>query len=290
MRDIFTSMKNIYITVISVLTILPALLISGCRKDKSGFITPNVEQGYGDNRNCQVLTYGTEDQSSVATYKYQLDTVLTEVVTTEEGEVDDAWYLTIENPKQLLVFHNDKNPASAVSRMYLNQDGSIEKEVAVTLNPDGTTYTEQTGSENTFVYNDKKQLIRMDINMETEDVEKGKINFTYDEKNRIKKIAISDEDGQEGLIYDNFTYDPQAKNDNFVALDLFESPASYFIPSLRNVYIKGYRIYTPVSDLFTTVYAYNYTFADGKLSGVDLKVKVLGVETEVKLGVTLKCK
>lgn len=184
-------MKKTYLKSIPVLIILSILLITACRKDKSGFIVPD-QQGT-DNKTCLVLTYGTEDQSNLESYKYERDSILTEIITKEDGDVENAWYLTIEGPGQLLVFQDNKNPESALSRIYLNQDGSIEREVKVALNRDGATYRELPESINTFIYNSKKQLVKMEINMDAGEVSKGSANFTYDEKNRIKRVAFLDE-------------------------------------------------------------------------------------------------
>lgn len=279
-------MNKVHLRFIPLLIIF-SLLVTSCRKDNSGFIIPG-QQGT-TSKNCQIVSYATEDKSNTANYKYELDSIITEIITTEDGLVDDAWYLKIENPKQLLVFHQNKNPESAVSRIYLNQEGSIEREVKVTLNNDGT-YKEVRESINTFIYNSKKQLTKIDINMDAGEVSKGSANFTYDDQNRIKKIAFLDEFNKEVFIYDNFTYDAQIKKDNYLSLDLFESPTSYFIPSLRNVYIKGYKASFPESDLFTSVFNYSYTFSEGKLSEVNMKVQVFGVDQQVKLKVGLQCK
>lgn len=275
-------MKKIYFAT------LVFLIIAACREDHSDFVNPDIEQQSGDNRKCQVLKAETLDGKVSGTFKYELDSVITESINIEDGEIRDAWYLHVENARQFIFLRGSRDFQNAETRIYLNEDGSIAKEIGVILNPDGETFTEESDQVNIFTYNSKKQLVKIDVSLEG--YEKGVANLTYDNKNRIQKIVFLDESGKEVLFYDNFTYEPHAKNDNLLPLDLFDSFSSYFIPSLRNVYLKGYRIYSPEYSFLNSNIKYTYQFRDGKLSDVSARINGFGFDEETLLKITLNCK
>ena len=277
-------MRNIY------LCLFLGIVFGACRQDDSTFVNSNTPQESGDNRKCNTVRLATADNSQVATLKYELDSILTEVVSIEDGEVITAWYLHIENPRQFIFMDGSKTFENAKTRIYLNEDGSIAKEIAVALNPDGQTFTEIPDEANVYTYNSKKQLVKIDIGYD-DDGEESEAIFTYDEKNRIQRLVIKGPDGTDYAIYDNFSYDPHAKNDNFLTFDFMESISGRFIPSLRNVYIKSYRMQIPEAPMFNTTFMFDYKFEQDKLSEITLKVTLFGLPAEeVKLGVTLDCK
>lgn len=272
------------------LFILLTILFS-CRKDKSEFVSEEHEQQSGDNRKCNVLQYGIPSENSLVTQKYVLDSVLTEIVSTSDGDVDDAWYLEMENAKQFLFYDNDKTADNVQSRLYLNEDGAIQKEIRVHWDDEGGVFKEEPEDVKTFMYNDKKQLIKIEMRLEENGTtENGDIHFTYDEVNRINKVVFVEEGGKEVMIYDNFKYDYHAKNDNFLTLDLLDTPSSYFIPSLRNVYISAYREHMPELPDYTTIYKFEYSFSAGKLVGVSTIFDLDDEEIKVDLNVSLACK
>jgi len=275
-------MRKVYIATLFILS------ISACREDNSDFVNQNIEQQSGDNRKCQVLKAETLDGKVLGTLKYELDSVITESISIEDGEITDARYLHIENPRQFIFLRDSKDFQDAETRIYLNEDGSIAKEIGVVLNPDGETFTEESDQVNTFTYNAKKQLVKIDLSLEG--YEKGVANLTYDDKNRIQKIVFLDESGKEVLFYDNFTYEPHAKDDNLLSLDLFDSFSSNFIPSLRNVYLKSYRIYSPEYSFLNSNIKYTYQFKEGKLSNVSARINAFGSDEETLLKITLSCK
>jgi hypothetical protein len=262
------------------------LLLVSCRKDNSLYLIEPTT-GTTNGGNCLIMSSLSADGSYSTEVKYDLDSVITESIVKENGIIINKWYLKIENPRQFIFLDGSKNLTDAKSRIYLNADGTLAKEILVVLNPDGRTFTEVDDEVNTFTYNEKKQVVSA-IRHLGED--KGVFKFTYDTQNRIEKISVSTDDGFGILNYEKFTYESQAKNDNLLNVVLFESMSSNFLPSLRNVYIKSYTIsYVGLPDLdIDTVFSYKFT--SGKLSEVTETITALGFPLSWKAGVTLSCK
>lgn len=272
-------LQYMFCVLASFILLLPA----SCRKDSSSYtVSPVTSAG-----NCLIQTSSSEDGSYQSIAKYSLDSIMTESVTKLNGIILDAWYLKEENPRQFIFLSGSNNPADAISRIYLNPDGTIAKEVMVILNNDGSTFTEVDDEANIFTYNEKKQLVSV-IRHFGDD--KGVFTFRYDSKNRIENISIFTDDGLEVARYGNITYQTQAKNDNLLNIQLFESMSSYFIPSLRNVYIKSYTLAFPDAPFLDVDTEFSYRFENGKLSGVKTTVTAFGTPVTTDLSLTLSCK
>lgn len=256
--------------------------VISCRKDKTTVIDPDQLPPGGK---CLVLT--TALQNGLRTENtYQLDSVPAQSITKYNGITVDEKYLILEASGQLLYTRGGKNAKDALSRIFLNADGSVAKEVAVELATDGKTLVELPAQKNVFSYNSKKQLIRVDINI----VDECSLNFTYDSKGRIVKIVQADLNGDILWIYENFTYLDQAKTDNSCVLPLIESMSNLLIPSIRNFYISGYRLKSTLSDDFNVNETFSYTIKKGKLTGYTESYTAFGGPVEIKADLTLSCK
>ncbi|HEY1025544.1 MAG TPA: hypothetical protein VGE26_10295 [Sphingobacteriaceae bacterium] len=270
-------MKNIFPALIV------ALILTACRKDNSAFVNPPAESGSGDG--CLIVKTVSPDGTGGADVKYELDSIITESITRENGEVTSAWFLIEEDPKRFIFTEGSKGLLDARTRIYLNDDGTVSKEVGLIINADGTL-SEDPEETNVFSYNDKKQLVHVDVGL----VDDGMFDLSYDDKGRIERIVMHDGMGTDYWIYDNFTYADEVKNDNFLPVALFGSLSSYFIPSLRNVYITGYRMSSPLAPEQTADMEFGYNFSQGKLAEVTSKRTLMGQTIDTKLAVTLTCK
>lgn len=275
-------MNRFYLVILSIIT------ITACRKDSSSFVNEPENPG----SKCLVTELTSSDESNNAINTYSRDSILTKTEKTDDGDVLPVEYLHIENPKQFLYLHGSEMPESARTRIYLNADGNIDREIAVTLNADGQTYTEDADQVNHFIYNEKKQLIRADLNIE----EESTINFSYDNKGRITRIGI-EEDDEEFCVFDGFLYDDEPKKDNLIVLDMFGSLTNQFIPSLRNAYITRYKMSFP-EDMGTdfpidisgdTVFEYDYIFSKGKLTRIKTTLTWSGYSEVADQRVKLNC-
>lgn len=258
------------------------ILVVGCRKDDSAFLRPDIASS-GDN--CLITQTTSPDGSSGSTVKYELDSIVTESVVKENGTVINAWYLTRESPKQFVFSDGGKDLSFAKTRIYLNDDGFISKEVGVIINDDGTL-SDDPEEVNVFTYNDRKQLVHVDVGL----MDEGKLDLTYDDKGRIERIVMHDGAGTDYWVYDKFTYLDQVKKDNFLSVALFGSLSSHFIPSLRNVYISGYEMSSPLASELNVAMQFSYKFDQGRLSEVASKVTTMGQTIETTLATTLSCK
>jgi len=264
--------------------LLPAFLLLitfACRKDSSTSVPSTVS-----NQKCLLLSSISPDGYTTATVKYELDSIVTEIKTTNGNEAL-KWYLQIENPKQFIFMDGDKSLKNAKTRIYLNDFGSIEKEIVVTLNADGLTLTEDPDQVRLFTYNSKKQLVKVESSIG----DQGVYKLTYDSKDRLNRISIQDIFDDEMFVYENFTYLDKPKNDNSFVVAFFESIAMYLIPSIRNVYITGYQINLPLFPALSTEAKYDYTFdKEGNLSAVRNRINTYGAAIDVVTPVKLRCK
>lgn len=270
-------MKKIFPVLLIVLAIV------ACRKDDSAFVNPPDEPGDGDK--CLIVKTISPDGKSGGSAKYELDSIMTESVAKQNDTIISAWYLIKETPKRFIFLDGGKALTNAKTRIYLNDDGTIFQEVSLVINADGT-FSEDLDEINLFTYNEKKQLVHIELGL----VDEGEVDLTYDDKGRIERIVMHDGMGTDYWIYDNFTYEDQIKKDNFLAVALFGSLSSHFIPSLRNVYITGYRLSSPDAPELTTDMEFGYKFNKGKLSEITSKLSIMGQAIETRLAVTLNCK
>jgi hypothetical protein len=267
---------------------LIVFLFSGCRKDNSVLlnVTPNNNtNNAGNGNNCLITNSLSTDGKTSAEIKYQ-DGLPIENITKENGVIKNQRHATVESPKQLILYSGSKIPKNAKTRIYLNDFGSVAKEVALELNPNGT-FSEDTSQTRLFTYNSNKLLTKMITSMADE---YAVYDISYDAKNRLEKIVASDGNGLDFFIYDNFTHDDHKKTDNLITIALFDSFSAFYLPSLNSTYIKSYRIYYPDIPEISILTSNEFKFSNQKLSQVKTTITTMGVSNVYTVNLTLNCK
>ncbi|WP_026904210.1 hypothetical protein [Pedobacter glucosidilyticus] len=257
---------------------LIALLFFSCRKDNSVLLNTNITQ-------CLITNSLSTDGKYSAEVKYQ-DGLATENIIKENGVISTAWYTTVESPKQLIIYSDSKLPENAKTRIYLNEFGSLAKEVALELNPNGTL-SEDTTQKRLFTYNSNKLLTKIITSINDE---YAVFDISYDSKSRLEKITISDGNGLVFIIYDNFIHDDHKKTDNLTTIALFDSFSALYLPSLNSTYVKSYRIFYPDIPELTLLTSNEFKFSNQKLSQIKSTITLLGVANVSTVNVTLNCK
>lgn len=268
-----------------LLLALATLLFSGCRKDNSVLLNVTPNNNTGNTNNCLITNSLSTDGKISAEVKYQ-DGLPIEDITKENGVIKGEWYATIESPKQLILYSGSKIPKNAKTRIYLNDFGSLLKEVALELSPNGT-FSEDTTQKRLFTYNSNKLLTKIVTSINDE---YAVYDISYDAKNRLEKIVVSDGDGLVFVIYDNFIHDDHKKTDNLTVIALFDSFSALFLPSLNSTYVKSYRIFYPDFPELNILTSNEFKFSNQKLSQVKTTITTMGLSSVYTLNLTLNCK
>lgn len=271
-------MHKPYILILSIIFFFIA-----CRKDESAYI--------GDNNQQTCLIQETKDFSGnlISSQKYDEDFKVIEFISYYEGEIDGSQYLVKEKKGQYLFYQDGKEIENLVARIYFNEDGTLQKEVALIV--ENGNFEEDLTSVDHYIYNSKKQLIRIDSENSQET---AFLSFEYDEKDRVKYISVKNLNGEEVSYYDKFTYEDRAKTDNFVSFFFSESISRHFIPSVNNVYLKSYNLVAvkagPNNGDVIVPFQFNYTFAANKLQHVITSGELFGIPFIIEENITLRCK
>lgn len=270
-------MKNIYLLLLIV-------FFCACRKDNSTFEN-NANTSSSNGTNCLIIEGNDETSNVKTTVTYQLDSVIASF-TSKEDPLQN-FYLIQETPTKFICTEETNELKNATYRIYLNSFGAVDKEVEVTLNADGKTFTESTVNKNTYAYNSKKQLISIINNL---DDEEGVTEFLYDEQNRIKEVLLKDELGEIRFRFNNFKFLSNTKKDNSFVLAPLATAGAYFIPSLRNVYITHYESVFEGLGIEPDTYDFEYNFSNGVLSKVKASYVIFGFPVEFIASYKFACK
>ena len=261
------------------------LIIFSCRKDDSTFTDS------GSKQKCLIEEIRDVAGDLVSKKVYNEDNVVIEEYNYDEGKIDESHYLEKEKEGQYLYYYESKEE-EPISRIYLNTDGTLNREVGIVIANDGS-YEDDLNNVDSYIYNSKKQLIRLEGN--GPQANGGKIEIEYDSKDRVKYISAKDKNGKEVSHYNNFTYvENRVKNDNYVNLYFAESLSRYFLPSINNVYIKSYDIIVPEAGMnnedLVTKFKFDFDFSGGKLSHITTSGEFFGIPFVLLEKITLSCK
>ncbi|ADY52479.1 hypothetical protein Pedsa_1926 [Pseudopedobacter saltans DSM 12145] len=273
-----------------------AIFMFSCRQDDS-VMTP-VGIGSGNGAHCLITKY-TYSDGEIRSIKYDENSMLIEDISSE-GE---SHYLTKENPKQFLYFKGRKSSdKKMVSRIYMTDFGSVQKEVAVHIDVDGKTIIEDANQVDIYHYNDKKLLTRIEKGYGDD---KGIIDLTYDNKDRLNHAVIKDPASGFVLFeFTNFKYLDRKKEDNFCDLGFTDSYNLNLIPCLRNAYMTSYTLKT-MPDLgeidlgeigieigigLDAVYTNDFKFDGSKLTSIRSTLTAMGQQDSGTANVEVSCK
>lgn len=287
-----------------IILALGVVFLFSCRQDES-IIKPasgSVNGGDGYRASC-LITKSTSSTGEIKNIKYDENAIPLESISSS-GE---SHYIIVEKPKQLLYFKGGKSSDEVKSRIYMTDFGSVQKEVAVHVGDDGKTIVEDKNQVDTYYYNSKKLLTKID---KAYGEDRAIIELTYDDKDRVNRIVIKDPGATMVLFeYTNFTYLDRKKNDNIYNISFIESYSSALIPCLQNVYITSYKMKMMPGgfggidfgeidfggiDLgeinFDTDYKNEFTFDGNKVTTVKTTVTALGIANSYINNLESSCK
>lgn len=277
-----------------ILAIGMAFLFS-CRQDDS-IIVPAGSNG--EFKASCLITKTTSSTGEVKNIKYDENAIPLESISSS-GE---SHYIIVEKPKELLYFKGGKSPDKAISRIYMTDFGSVQKEVAVYVGNDGKTIIEDKNQVDNYYYNSKKLLTKIDKGYGED---RAVIELTYDNKDRVNRIVIKDPGATMVLFeYTNFTYLDRKKNDNIFNIAFTESYSTALIPCLQNIYITSYKMKMMPDGFgeidfggidfgeinFDTDYKNEYTFDGNGVTNVKTTITSLGITNSYTNKLESSCK